>query len=1176
MATPEELGLPNTYDLQRFQDIHLQDHDLLKEYISKYQSGSINTAHQIIETNPQGIGKAFTAKSINAYVSAILDLERLTIQNGSETLDEMLKIFQNNIDNFDFVGSWTLDQEYKVGNFVFSPSGDLYLCIKDGVYDLDDETAWLKLGLIGDPGNIGFGLNYRGKYDPTTEYNPRDMVVYENGLYVAKTDNTSITPGSSPTDWCVALTIEERGIFVDKVAPAELRTGDYWWEILDKDWISPEDETEPVNVSLLFKLSDGFNMNNFIRLNNNKYNIAILDGSSEQNVLAYTKYISGQNEYSIDLQRKYIPQIANIKMLTLENEEISDFEWTQELIVGADGSYTLQLTENDNYLYIRKSYSQTVDNDRDCIGSNITNAYFNFYSDTEKAQLIEKHLFFVTDDINTTIIYKIPNDVLSLEFNNSWTNPEYLKGKNIYSLEGNVKLHERVYDLNYVFKEITYNTMLYPSIYLDGPLDSPPSPITMVDSSNNIINVSYVGWREPPYYRSNNSIPLANTPCELTDESKKALDDANIPYNYIYYYAYLPYEQTITLYTDRTIEEFNSISDNIPRFILTDRLGSPLYLELVYNDDGTIKTEELNRHISIQYFATTNIFNFKTNTRENWQTLGYVIEDEQYSKLQDLGFTTDVPVPPTKDETNYSLVAIYPNMNLTGADADNFNPKQFHSSLPNEVEVEIYNTVKNKVDDVITLIKTDAQPLIDQGGATSNIIYCCNYVGRTNYIYKKNDYTVQLTQESRKTLLDLGLVDKDVTTNTSSVIKFLYVGHPISDEHKQFDMVNFGAYYGTGTYEQQQQLIKNTLGNFNIKLNGCFEVEMQKGVRYMPPNNTPSSQSFITQNNFIPFLIDYTSCDIFVNYVGVGFKIGIVDDFTFDTYYTMIEYDKSNIETIMAVGYKENKFTFEYKDTMNTCLYKIYVVGTGRWTDEQFNDWYNSRSSGALGRVYQYKNYNIYSDVVAALVSSKPSSMTNVPGTNLLTYVYYAFNFDNIRHPIRTSYQYLLPNISEEVVDSNDLLWHEYGLLTPSFYYLVYPFTFKWKAPNSRDKATGNYIYSNVAGGNTEAIGGISKEQYDILYEKWPQTITIINNIRDEYFGPIVKTEEYTLTKESPSYSASQYVWFISYSYKSNTTITIFQELPVYSESTFNNLVSLGLLNENSSKMIGVNLSTRN
>lgn len=232
MTTPEEMGLPNTFDLQRFQDIHLQDQDLLKEYISQYQSGAINTAHQIIETNPQGIGKAFTAKTLNAYTKAIIDLETWTIQNGSETLDELLETFQDNIDNFSFDGTWTLDKEYKQGNFVFAPDGNVYMALKDGAYDITDSTAWLLLGLIGEQGNIGFGLNYRGKYNSTKNYEPLDMVVYENGLYVSRTSNAGIIPGSSPSDWCVALIVEERGIFVSGSEPPEIRTGDYWWEVV--------------------------------------------------------------------------------------------------------------------------------------------------------------------------------------------------------------------------------------------------------------------------------------------------------------------------------------------------------------------------------------------------------------------------------------------------------------------------------------------------------------------------------------------------------------------------------------------------------------------------------------------------------------------------------------------------------------------------------------------------------------------------------------------------------------------------------------------------------------------------------------------------------------------------------------------------------------------------------
>lgn len=237
MPTPAEMGLPNTYDLQRFQDIHLSDDEFRKEYISEYQSGSINAAHSIINNDPQAQSKALTASRIKAYTDAIIDLESKTIQEGTNTLDEMLEIFQANIDNFEFYDSWVLGQEYKQGNFVFDQFGNLYMALKDGVYELSDSTAWLYLGLRGDPGNLGFGLNYNGQWDSETTYQPKDMVVYQNGLYVSKTQNKDITPGSSPTDWCVALTIEERGIFVSDTEPEDIRTGDYWWVIQPAiDW----------------------------------------------------------------------------------------------------------------------------------------------------------------------------------------------------------------------------------------------------------------------------------------------------------------------------------------------------------------------------------------------------------------------------------------------------------------------------------------------------------------------------------------------------------------------------------------------------------------------------------------------------------------------------------------------------------------------------------------------------------------------------------------------------------------------------------------------------------------------------------------------------------------------------------------------------------------------------
>lgn len=228
-----EPGLPNTYDLKRFQDIHLQDAALYREYISRYQSGAVNVAHNIIETNSQMDGKAFTAKSINAYVQAILDLENKTIENGTGFLEELLVNFQTDIDNFVFSGEWAQGTEYKKGNFVVSSDDKIYLALKDTSAELTDSDSWLILGLQGDQGVIGFGLNYRGRYNSASEYNPKDMVVYQNGLYVSKTTNTNITPGSNFTDWCVALTITERGIFVSETELADIRTGDYFWQITD-------------------------------------------------------------------------------------------------------------------------------------------------------------------------------------------------------------------------------------------------------------------------------------------------------------------------------------------------------------------------------------------------------------------------------------------------------------------------------------------------------------------------------------------------------------------------------------------------------------------------------------------------------------------------------------------------------------------------------------------------------------------------------------------------------------------------------------------------------------------------------------------------------------------------------------------------------------------------------
>lgn len=228
----------NTFDLQRMQDIQISDQGLQQEYIKLWQTANINKAQQLLNNTPQLQGKAITPQMINAYVDAVNTLEGYYFENVNDLLEALKQGFQEAADEIGNKGSYNplVVTDYEVGNFV-SYGDDIYMCIKPGKYSGDDiynPEYFLKLeGMRGDVGVTGLGVWFTGVYDSLKTYNPKDMVVFNNQLYVAKTTNTSKYPDISPDDWELALEVKPRGIDVSTTEPPDIFPGRFWWEAYD-------------------------------------------------------------------------------------------------------------------------------------------------------------------------------------------------------------------------------------------------------------------------------------------------------------------------------------------------------------------------------------------------------------------------------------------------------------------------------------------------------------------------------------------------------------------------------------------------------------------------------------------------------------------------------------------------------------------------------------------------------------------------------------------------------------------------------------------------------------------------------------------------------------------------------------------------------------------------------
>lgn len=223
----------NTIEIERFQDIQIPDQQLRTQYIDLYQRGAVGAAHNLL-SQEQLRGKALTANNVNAISSAILYLENLYFQYGPDTLTELLDGLNKSLDGIAQQGDYAEGQEYQMGNFV-SKDGEVYMAAKDGIYPLSDTSAWIYLGLRGEQGALGFGLNLRGAWRQDLDYAPLDIVNYQNALYVARVSNTDTIPPSSPATWCLALQIFVKGIIVSETEPEKIDTGDFWWETYPRE-----------------------------------------------------------------------------------------------------------------------------------------------------------------------------------------------------------------------------------------------------------------------------------------------------------------------------------------------------------------------------------------------------------------------------------------------------------------------------------------------------------------------------------------------------------------------------------------------------------------------------------------------------------------------------------------------------------------------------------------------------------------------------------------------------------------------------------------------------------------------------------------------------------------------------------------------------------------------------
>lgn len=221
-------------DIRRVQDVSLDDITLRTNYYSYWQSGNISSAKNLINNNPQLRGKVLDSETLNQFVNSVLGLEENYFVDFEDVLREDREIFQLKIDDLVYVGIYDgINILYKKDNFVIY-NEELYFCIKDnptvGILPTDTEY-WLYLGSKGETGTVPLGVKFLGTWNPEIIYYTKDMVLYDNKLYVAIDSSLGAVP-TDDTKWMVGVDNEPQHIYVSETEPENLQYGSIWLKIV--------------------------------------------------------------------------------------------------------------------------------------------------------------------------------------------------------------------------------------------------------------------------------------------------------------------------------------------------------------------------------------------------------------------------------------------------------------------------------------------------------------------------------------------------------------------------------------------------------------------------------------------------------------------------------------------------------------------------------------------------------------------------------------------------------------------------------------------------------------------------------------------------------------------------------------------------------------------------------
>lgn len=219
--------------MSRVQDIQIDDLTLKNQYTQDMTNGDYAGMSNIISANPQLDTKIFDADKLNDIADSLTAQQNNYFTNVPDYMAALEVQYNTLINEFKNAHDWDVGEEYTRYNFViYNNLYYMYINVDSSTGNLPTNTTyWKEIGLRGEQGAPGVGLNLRYAWSSVVNYNPLDLVFYNNASWVAKATNVNQAPSITSKYWEIFVNHEPAGIESSTTQPTKRYLGQIWFKM---------------------------------------------------------------------------------------------------------------------------------------------------------------------------------------------------------------------------------------------------------------------------------------------------------------------------------------------------------------------------------------------------------------------------------------------------------------------------------------------------------------------------------------------------------------------------------------------------------------------------------------------------------------------------------------------------------------------------------------------------------------------------------------------------------------------------------------------------------------------------------------------------------------------------------------------------------------------------------